>query len=283
MTRKWVAVVAVVLLALSSTASAQAPCSLRTVVGTYAVQTGGLAATGSVIDSALGPAYALHGGAAVLVGQVTIAADGTATGTWWGVYVAMPVSLPFAGQVTINPDCSGEYTDGDGTNKLLVLDEGKEIRAIRWEGFGSSVSTWYRITRAGDVAPRCSLHTLRGTYMERCQGFSVDEGLGVATHNLLFLWTAKDGSLTGRYEGKTFGFPDTLAESAISGTYSVADDCTVDIDYSFEVMPGVTVKARGVLFDEGKRGIGLPLGVYFGDTMVAPMAPLTCELTRTVR
>jgi hypothetical protein len=277
---QWIAATTVVLLALAPTASAQQPCSQQTVAGTYAVVASGFSAVGSLEGLGEGIYYALHGGSGVFVGPVTIAADGTATGTWWGVYVAFPIpDFPFIGHVTINPDCSGEYTDPDGTNKLVVLDQGKEIRAIRWQGFGNSVTTWYRITRAGEVAPRCSLQTLRGTYMQRCHGFSLGES-GVATYNMLSLWTAKEGLLAGTYKGKMFGFPDTLTESATSGTYTVDGDCTVNIAYSFAEMGDITIKAKGVLFDQGQRGIGLPMGIYNGDTMVAPMAPLTCELTR---
>jgi hypothetical protein len=35
-----------------------------------------------------------------------------------------------------------------------------------------------------------------------------------------------------------------------------------------------------VLFDQGRRWLGLPLGIYDGDTLVAPMGPLTCDLVR---
>lgn len=284
MKRKSIPIIAVALLAFGQAAWAQAPCSQQTVTGTYAVMASGFAAVGALQFAGQDPYYALHGGSSVFVGPVTIAPDGTATGTWWGVYVAFPVEFAFAGHVTINPDCTGEYTDGDGTNKLVVLDEGNEIRAMRWQGFGTSVTTWSRITRADEVAPRCSLQTLRGAYMQRCQGFDVASDQTVATHDVLLQWTAKDGVLSGTFWGKKFGFPDSLTESPVSGTYTVADDCTVDIDYSFQFLPpGLTMKARGVLYNQGKSAVGLPLGVYFGDTFVAPMAPLTCEFERIGR
>lgn len=282
------AVVLFTLLAFAPAAFAQAPCSIQTITGTYAVQTTGWSAYGSIFTSPLGPTYQLVGGEAVLVGQVTIARDGTAVGTYWGVYVAFPVPVTsFTARYSVNPDCTGESIDEWGTaDKFVVLDNGKELRAMTWLGFGTSVTRQYRITRADDPAPRCGQHTLRGTYMDACEGIALTgeldpDGLPlIATANSLMVWTAKDGRLTGTYHGKQFGFPDTFTESGVSGTYVVHGDCTVDVDLSLELLPGLTFKARSVLFDQGKRGLGLPLGIYAGDTMVAPMGPLTCELVR---
>ena len=280
--------VLVFLLACAPAAIAQAPFSIQTITGTYAVQTRGWSAYGSIFTSPLGPTYQLVGGEAVLVGQVTIARDGTATGTYWGVYVAFPVPVTsFTARYSVNQDCTGESTDETGVvDKFVVLDNGKEIRAMTWLGFGTNVTRQYRITRADDPAPRCGQHTLRGTYMDLCEGFALtgevdpDRVSLVATTNSLMVWTAKDGRLAGTYRGKQFGFPDTFMESRMSGAYTVHADCTVDVDLSLDVMPGLTVKARAVLFDQGKQGRGLPLGIYAGDTMVAPMGPLTCQLVR---
>jgi hypothetical protein len=275
-------------LAFAPAAFAQAPCSIQTITGTYAVQTTGWSASGRVIDSPLGPAYEVRGGEAVLVGQVTIAPDGTAAGNYWGVYVAFPIPVtPFTAQYRVKTDCTGETTDESGyVDKFVVLGNGKEIRAMGWLGFGTNLSHSYRITRADDPAPRCGQHTLRGTYMESCEGFAFTGELDpdgmplLATANSLMVWTARDGGLTGTYRGKYFGFPDTLIESPLSGTYTVREDCTVDLDLALGVMPGFTIKARSVFFDQGKQGRGLPLGIYSGDTMVAPMGPLTCQVTR---
>lgn len=277
------AVVLFTLLAFAPAALAQAPCSLQTITGTYAVQTTGWSAYGSIFTSPLGPTYQLVGGHAVLVGEATVAPDGTVAGAYWGVYVAFPIPVtPFTSRMTVNPDCTGEGIDDatGGVDKLVVLDNGKEIRAITWVGFGTSVTTWHRITRAGDVAPRCGQHTLRGTYTELCHGFSIGEGGSVATSTALMVWSAKDGRLAGTYKDKQFGFPDTFTESGLSGTYTVNGDCTVDVDLSLDVFPGLTIKGRSVLFDQGKRGYGVPMGIYAGDTLVAPMGPLTCEMVR---
>ena len=185
----------------------------------------------------------------------------------------------------MNPDCTGELTDETGSvDKIVVLDNGQEVRAITWAGFGTALGTWHRITRASDVAPRCGQQTLKGTYAERCEGFAItDEAGSIATANSLFVFSARDGALTGTYRGKAFGFPDTLTESAVSGTYRVNPDCTADVALSLDVMPGLTIKARSVIFDQGKQGIGVPFGIYAGDAMVMPMGPLRCEFVRIGR
>jgi hypothetical protein len=278
-----IAVLVLMLVAVAAGAQAQAPCSIQTVTGTYAVQTKGVSASGSVIDSPLGPAYQLHGGAATLVGHMTIAPDGAVAGTYWGVYVAFPIPpTTFTARVSVNPDCTAELTDETGSvDKLVVLENGDEVLAITWEGFGTSLTTWHRMTRASDVAPRCGQHTLQGTYAERCEGFALTDELGsLATTNSLFVFSARGGALNGTYSGKQFGFPDTLIESGVSGTYIVNPDCTVDVALSLDVMPGLSIKARSVLFDQGKQGIGVPFGIYAGDAMVMPMGPLTCQLVR---
>jgi hypothetical protein len=279
-----VAIFVLVLMVVAPAARAQAPCSIQTVTGTYAVLTTGVSASGNVFESPLGPAYQLHGGAAVLVGHMTVASDGSVAGTYWGVYVAFPIPpTTFTAQVSVNPDCTGEVTDETGSvDKIVVLDNGQEVRAITWAGFGTSVGTWHRITRASDVAPRCGQHTLQGTYAERCEGFALTDDLGsLATTNSLFVFSARDGALNGTYSGKQFGFPDTLIESAVSGTYSVNPNCTANVTLSLDALPpGLAIKARSVLFDQGKQGIGVPFGIYAGDTMVAPMGPLSCQLVR---
>lgn len=274
-------VLGISLLAIAPAAFAGAPCTIRTVTGTYAVQITGNSFVGEILPVG---AYQLHGGSAVLVAELTIAPDGSVRGPMWGVYVAEPVEFPFSARISIDADCTGELLEEDGSSfKLVVLDNGAEIRWVPWEGFGGSVGTWHRITRSGDPAPRCGQHSFKGRYMMRCDGYDLTgEGYGLASGWALFLLSAKEGALTGRVYLKQFGLPSSvLTESAVSGTYTVHEDCTLDSDFSFDVLPpGLAFKARGVLFDQGRQAYGLPLGIYAGETMVAPVLPLTCGLTR---
>jgi hypothetical protein len=283
---KLIAALVIAVVAAAPAAWAQAPCSLQTVTGTYAVQTTGWSASGSMADiPGYGPVYNLVGGSAVLVGQATIAANGTYTGSYWGVYVAAPIpTTPFTGRISINPDCTGESSDLGGIDELVVLDNGKEIRAITRTAFGTILSTWYRMTPANGQGPSCGRQTFSGTYVERCEGYSLVAGdpPGVATSNSLMVYSARDGVLTGTYKGKVFGYPtEKWTESGLSATYTVSPDCTIEKVYSFGFLPaGYTVKARGVLYDEGKQGVGLPMGIYAGNTFAMPVGPLTCQTVR---
>jgi hypothetical protein len=271
-------------LACAPIARAQAPCSIHTITGTYAVQITGQSLIGSLVPS--GAPYQLAGGEAVFVAKLTVSPDGSVQGPLWGVYVDFPVEADFVGQATVNPDCTGELV-ADESFKFVVLDNGKEIRWVPWDGFGGSVGTWHRITRADDPAPRCGQHTLSGNYVMRCEGFEftgVDSG--VASAWSLFVLSAGNGAISGKVYGKRFGIPSsTKTESAVTGTYAVHDDCTFDTDLSLvdAMPPGLSYRARGIVFDQGKEVIGLPLGIYAGDTPVAPVLPLTCVMTRMGR
>ena len=90
MRSRLIAVFVLILVAVAPAAQAHAPCSIQTVTGTYAVQTTGLSASGNIIDSPFGPAYQLHGGAAVLVGHMTVASDGSVAGTYLGRLRGLP-------------------------------------------------------------------------------------------------------------------------------------------------------------------------------------------------
>jgi hypothetical protein len=286
-----IAALVVLVAAAAPTAWAQAPCSLQTVTGSYAVQVAGRSYVGSVMNvEGYGPIYELLGGQAVIVGQLTIAANGTYTGTYWGVYVTAPIPpTPVAGWVSVNPDCT---INDSGTDKGVVLDNGQEIRFITWQAEGTNISTWYRMTPANGKGPSCGQQTFSGTYVERCEGYSFfslgeDQPLGVASSTSLMLYSARDGVVTGTYRGKVFGYPSQppLVESDLSATYIVNQDCSIEKVYSFGFLPpGYTVKSRGVLFDEGKQGIGLPMGVFDGDGAPAGMiGPLTCQTVRLGR
>ena len=272
------AVLSVVL--LPETAQAQAACTIRTITGTYAVQITGSALIGSLVP--VGAPYQLHGGAAAFAARWTIAGDGTVQGPIWGVYVAQWVESDFSGQVTVNPDCTGELVESDGSFKMVIIDNGKEIRMTPWDGFTGSVITAHRITRAREATPQCGDETFKGTYMLRCEGYTLTgEAAALASFWSLSTLTAADGTLAGKMWGKRFGIPfSSQTESAFSGTYAVGDDCTVNKEFMLDAAPGFTYKAQGILFDQGKQEFEVPLGLYAGDTLVAPMLPQACVMRR---
>lgn len=287
MRARMTAAILLFVLAGAPAALAQAPCSLQTITGTYAIQETSFSAKGS-----LSPAsgyYQLIGLAIVLVGQVTISPTGAVSGSYWGVYGAAPIpEMPTpAGLISVNRDCTAEYTDASGeAAKLVILDGGNEIQDLGWgENPGNSMGTWYRITRADEAAPRCGVQSLNGAYMQRCEGFHVEEAGGsisVSTANLLMKWSAQNGSFAGTIQENQFGYPrNTLIDASLTGTYTVTPDCKVDMDFAVSSLPpGLTIKARGVLFEQGKQGVGVPMGIYAGSTMVAPFAPQACRIVR---
>jgi len=87
--------------------------------------------------------------------------------------------------------------------------------------------------------------------------------------------------MNGKVYVKRMGVPEDPQELSISATYAVHDDCAVDQAFVLELLPpGASIKYRGVLFDQGKQAYNVPMGIYFGDTMVAPELPVSCLMTR---
>jgi hypothetical protein len=229
--------------------------------------------------------YELTGGAGVFVAQLAIARDGSVRGAMWGVWVTFPlettVESPYSAQISVNQDCTGEWTDPTGSWKLIVLDNGAEIVAAPWGGFGGGFLTLHRITRAADPAPRCGQHTLKGNYVMRCEGYVLTGGAGMATGTSLYLLSARDGTMTGTVGFRRFGVPGDPQESGVSATYTVNDDCTVDQRFFLDTLPaGLSFRYRGVLFDQGKQAYNVPMGLYKVDIPVAPELPASCVMTR---
>ena len=265
---------------LPAPASAQEPCSINTITGTYAVQISGSSFVGTLAPTAA--PYQLHGGTAAFVARLTIERDGSVQGLLWGVYVAAPVSGPFSAQVTVNEDCTGDLVTPDESFKFAILDNGKQLRWSPWDGFGGSLAAWNRISPAGEVGAVCGQQMFTGEYVMRCEGYELTgEDSGVASAwSLALLSVKEDGAITGKMYAKRFGLPSsTQLETALSGAVTVNTDCTTDQELTLEVQPGLSLKGRGVLFDHGKQAFTVPLGLYAGDQNVAPVLPLTCQVT----
>jgi len=78
---------------------------------------------------------------------------------------------------------------------------------------------------------------------------------------LLYLLSARDGTMNGKVYVKRMGVPEDPQELSISATYAVHDDCTVDQAFVLELLPpGASIKYRGVLFDQGKQAYNVPMG-----------------------
>lgn len=288
--------VAVLMLGVASVASAEAPCSINTVRATYAFELKGQSFPGG-LSPMVGP-----GGIPMLQGVVlpvyiagtfTVAADGHASGSYWGLVGAVPVGAnqpePWSATLTIHPDCTGELEylnafGGTNVEKLVVLGNGREIRTIALEGATLPwQTTAVRISRTDGQVPMCGPATFRGSYVMRCEGFEGSPGTQ-PSHNavsgMFRLDIAADGTLTGRH----YGVDHPLEGYETSGTVTVNPDCTVTTIQQTDAVPGATILAKGVLYDNGNEMYGGPLVASFGgQPAIGAFFGFGCHSTRLTR
>ena len=298
MTRRGLFVVVVLLIgAAAAPAGAQAPCSLDTVAGTYAWEMKGQQFEGG-ISAVPGP-----GGVPQLEGKVfpiymtgvfTVKRDGTAEGSYSGLFGLVPLGypdpLPVTAAFTVRPDCTGEMVAPNGfgginTDSLVILGNGREIRTVgisgapfRWQ------MTMVRIGRADDAVATCGTNVLRGRYAMRCEGFEVTSpGPPPAVSGVLPLFVfdvAADGTLAGRH----FSRDHPPEGFEVSGQMTLNADCTTQSAMQTGALPGATVVARGVYYDNGKEWFGGPiLAIMGGQPVPGAFAGFGCHMTRLER
>jgi len=262
-------------------AYAQGTCTMQNIAGKYA-----LTFTGSS-TIVLGPAadgyhwMALYGPIAG-AGLVDIHADGTATGKYWVVAGTLNHGLtpiPLDGAVTVNSDCTGSLVFGFGgstiTQKFVVLGNGREIRAAATE---TEAPTLNWLSRAYRIDGACSQNKLQGTYLFECRNLYAvpippPNIFGGAIHILATI--ERGGDWTGNVYGKVAA---DNTEFQAFGHIAWNEDCTAEGTLETAFLPVVS-HARGVFFDDGKRGLWLPLTNTQGDmTMDQPYG--YCEITK---
>lgn len=279
-------------------ASAQAPCSLDTIAGTYAWEMRGQAFQGG-ISAEPGP-----GGAPLLLGTVlpvyltgvaTVARDGTGQGSYSGLFglvtLGYPDPLPLTGLTfTVNRDCTGELAalnafGGINIDKIVILDRGREIRTVGMSGAPFVwQSTLVRIGRGVESAPLCGPNAVRGSYLMRCEGFEVGSPVPPPTFGsvlpLFVIDIAEDGAMTGRH----FSRDHPIDGLSVTGQMTVNPDCSAQAAMQTEALPGVTIVTRSVFYDNGNEGIGGPiLATVGGQPMPGAFAGFGCHLTRIRR
>ena len=284
-------------LAVANLANAGAPCSTNTIRGTYAWVMQGQAFDGG-ISAVPGP-----GGFPVLsgtvlpvhfVGVATIGANGAMTGAYSGLFGLVPLGvpdlLPVSGTFTVHPDCTGEFVAPNGfggfnTDKFVVLDNGKEIRTV---GISGAPFRWQftmkRIGRARPGEPLCGPMTARGSYVMRCEGFEVEGPMPPPAYqgvNPMFVF---DVAADGTFAGRQFARDHEVEGVAVSGQMTVHPDCTVDTLMQTDALPGATIAARGVAYDQGREMFSGPVVAMFGG-QPAPgaFAGFGCQVTRLAR
>lgn len=279
-------------------ANAQGPCSLNTIAGTYAYEFKGQAFAGGISSATLPGGIPMLEGTVFPIyftGVVTVGRDGTAEGSYSGLFGLVPLGYPdplplTASTFTVHPDCTGEMEAPNGfgginVDKIVVLDEGREIRTV---GISGAPFAWQftmvRIGRGAEPAPLCGPETIRGTYVMRCEGFEVTSpGPPPAFASVLPLFVfdvAAGGTMTGRHYSR-----DHPAEGfAMSGQMTLNPDCTTQSAMQTEALPGATILTKGVAYDNGKEGFGGPiLALMGGQPVPGAFAGFGCHLTRLTR
>jgi hypothetical protein len=278
-------------------AQAQGPCTLNTIAGTYALEMKGQAFQGGIsavpgplgvpmLEGTVFPIY--------MTGPFTVRRDGTAEGTYSGLFglapLGVPDPLPMTGTFTVHSDCTGEMEAPNGfgginVDKFVILDNGREIRTV---GISGAPFAWQftmvRIGRGDESAPMCNPNTARGRYVMRCEGFeATSPGPPPTFAGVLPLFVfdvAADGTMTGRH----FSRDHPVEGFAVSGQWTVNPDCTTQTTMQTDALPGVTILARGVSYDNGKEAFGGPvLALVGGQPLPGAFAGFGCHTTRLTR
>jgi hypothetical protein len=169
--------------ALCSGLQAQAPCSIETVRGVWVETT----SVGTAMVPVPGRAQAVAAPVAAL-GMYSIDEQGRLAG-WFNIMMAGDYSdASIAGHVAVSPNCTGtiRFTvtplgapgplPGEGAFRILVLDNGNEIRAMSVTAFPfkyTGVETHRRIVRNSHAAPMCTAETVRGSYGAAAEGITL--------------------------------------------------------------------------------------------------------------
>ncbi len=98
------------------------------------------------------------------------------------------MDLAFSGSMTVNPDCTATETytlpgiPGEGSDRLMILDSGNEMRSIGLTGVMGAASGIGSFRRISWAEPQCSSNMVHGTYAG-----SFDGSYLLASQNPVFL------------------------------------------------------------------------------------------------
>jgi hypothetical protein len=284
-------------------ARAQAPCSLRTMAGTFVSVDRGASLTvdltqPGVLGPAPGakpspPAWLVPGFAPfVNIARVTYTPDGIGDGYFWmfaGSVGPAPEPIPLHIEITeLNEDCTGKfhYALPNGATieeRIIVFDNGRQYRSVplsisspgiqnlSWIGSGQRVSPDHQSGAPHPANPQ-------GSYLLACdnvQRSAIYTERAVAAAFLLRMDVSRTGDFTGLlYE--RYGALSTDGREAW-GSLTVSPDGSFTSSISFQ---GITLSSelRGVFFDEGKEFYALAIPRSGGSTQYS-----FCQGTRIRR
>lgn len=266
------------------TAQAQAPCTLQTLAGTYAVSEKG----SSAIFNLGSATYPFHWEGAlapfVAVGEVTFADNGIGKGLFWIRIGSFNGGLdPIPVEVTITDlkaDCTGKWefplnlfgTTYTIEERFIAFDNGRQIRSIPTVT-GVPAVTWigesYRISKPDGELNACGPQTSNGSYLMAVENLVRFGDTAPIFSDAVLL--RLDVSMSGDYTGMLYEKlgPTGNIMLPVSGTLNVEPDCSYATDLVIDFgNRTATAPVRGVFFDQGKRFFGLnmndrPLGTQF--------------------
>jgi hypothetical protein len=224
-----------------------AQCTQDTVVGTYAIATQGsmLAPSSSGAQPSAVPAASL----AIL----SIDAQGSMSGSGMGAVGSTVAPLPALGSIQVNSDCTAVFKTSIGTTSLdVILDEGKEIRGLMFQGPGSIpmiLGNGRRISRIPSAAntAQCSAADVHGVYQFTYQGTYIIPQPGTSqsiSQSTLMIGLASidyQGHLSGSGRSSLGG--NSTEFTIQSGQLNVNPDCSTTAHMSVQA---------GALADEGE-------------------------------
>jgi len=287
---------AVLLAGTATLARAQAPCSVETIRGTYAWEMTGRTFDGGISAETLPGDIPMLEGTVLpvhMTGVMTVGRDGNAEGRYSGLFglvpLGYPTPLPVVASFRVHADCTGEMTAPNGfgginTDKFVILDNGQEVRSVGVSGAPFAWQfTMVRIGRADEQAATCGRNTVRGRFVMRCQGFEGAPTKPPAYSGVLPMFVfdvAANGTMTGRHYARDHA----LDGLAVTGAVTVNPDCTTLMTVRTEALPGATILATGVFYDNGREGFGGPiLALFGGQPAPGAFAGFACHITRLTR
>ncbi|HEV3095933.1 MAG TPA: hypothetical protein VG104_02200 [Candidatus Dormibacteraeota bacterium] len=202
-------------------------------------------------------------------GRIVFDGKGGLTGTEWESFNGAITTIPFSGEYSVQPDCTGQTVIHDGQTahlKFTLVERGQEAN--------------YFITDPGVVAAgqisrvqlkHCSNATLRGVYSFAASGSAVGASgeLGDIAVSARIVFDGR-GTATQSTSSSFNGFQNEAA--AESSTYSVNPDCTGSAilshaDGTMEHINFVIVEGGGEL----KFFVNQPGIVFTGTVDKAPL------------
>ena len=275
------------MLTLCTAALAQPPCSVQTIVGTWAASS-----QGTVFTTVSGNPVALPGAA---LGIASITYDGRVSVNLDGIIGGRIAKSASQGTVTVNPDCTGVFeapTPIPGfrlKENFAIHNNGDELWTIAATGIQGNPAVWQcRWKRIAHVpldlfqaSSNCSADQLRGTWAGTFSGTVILPGMPVPVPTGILYTGIVDsqGAMSGTFTSSVGG---QVAIGGYTGSVvEVKSDCTGTWKWKLKAADGTELPGEGiekiVVLDGGKEvwSLGLQgvLGIPIGLTRLERLSP----------